>query len=66
MSTKILLHFESSPDLNLLEKKTKPLKIRAYFAPINRVPIIVGLESLLDKSDVFFNISKNYGYIEVE
>lgn len=54
--------------VKLLDRKNETgcLKIKAYFAPTNRIPIILGLHSLLVKSDVFFNILKKEGYIRVE
>jgi hypothetical protein len=51
--------------VRLLDKnnESEPMRIRAYLAPTNRIPIILGIDSLLTDSDVSFNVSKSQGYI---
>jgi len=54
MNRKIQLYFS---------KKTL-IEIKAYLAPIDNVPLIIGFEDLLSEFDVFFSYTSKNAYIQ--
>ena len=47
-----------------LGNQTDEIKTRAFLAPVDAVPVIIGFKDLLEKFKVFFDPAKETGYIE--
>lgn len=47
------------------ENVTPKMKMQAYFAPTNQVPLILGFEGLLNEHDVFFSRTKDEAFLEL-
>jgi hypothetical protein len=52
--------------LRLIEPEyaTEKIEVKAYLAPINEVPLIVGFENLLSEFNVFFSYYSQIAFIE--
>ena len=47
------------------EQSSGALSIRAYLAPTDDVPLLLGFGGLLDRADVHFSLSKSEAYLEI-
>lgn len=46
------------------EESTKRIKVKAYLAHSNEVPLIIGFKNLLDRFGIYLNFKKNLAYLE--
>lgn len=51
--------------LDRFGNRTSELRFRAYLAPTDDVPIIIGFKDLMDKGELNFNSKSFTGYIEI-
>ena len=47
-------------------QSSEALTIRAYLAPTQDVPLLLGFGGLLDQADVYFSLTKNLAYLEIQ
>ncbi|MEM3608295.1 MAG: hypothetical protein QW238_05480, partial [Candidatus Bathyarchaeia archaeon] len=45
--------------------RTSELKFRAYLAPTDEVPLIIGFKDLMDRCELQFNSKSLTGYVEI-
>ncbi|MEM4298544.1 MAG: hypothetical protein QW815_09285 [Nitrososphaerota archaeon] len=50
--------------LDKLGNRTKQIMFRAYLAPTDEIPIVLGFKDLLEKFQVCFNFSEKKSYLE--
>jgi len=51
--------------LDRLGNQTSKLRFRAYLAPTDDIPLIIGFKDLMDRCELQFNSKSLKGYIEV-
>lgn len=47
------------------KQESEPITFLSYLAPTDRIPLILGVESLLSKSTLYINFLQQRGYIEL-
>jgi predicted aspartyl protease len=46
------------------EERTRRMKVKAYLAHSNEVPLIIGFKDLLDRFGIYLDFKKNFAYLE--
>jgi hypothetical protein len=46
------------------EESTERIKVKAYLAHSNEVPLIIGFKDLLDSFGIYLNFKENLAYLE--